>query len=801
MTKDNPKFPIKFPSTNRSQWISRLLSKIVHIIVIGGLLITGIISLGARDAFAKNISAFNLPSSNLGMPENRLSYTMGVGDLDGDGDFDYLARVWIDDDIDKDFKTITYAIRDDGSILWEFHHNMTYRDTGGDPTWTVILSVWDMDGDGKDEVMTQMKEGGTTKLVMLDGETGNILKSVTIPRPRRTNHATIAYLDGVNPYLVIAQGRDMVTTAYDRNLQVYWRFDDPDYYGHFAWTNIYTADVDSDGRDEIVNGALIIDDDGSVYLDGAQWDHPNEGEAERSLVGDIDPDNPGLEWYLQRAGTFNDPYRVQPNYWEGPYLIDLDQKEIIWHHNTSAQDQGWGRMHRGWVYDVDSSPGLEIFATGYFWEGNEWKNALNGVYGTPPEPDDVWVEGYSETWFLYAADGTILRTQTGRHVGYPLFWDDDDTAEYYRYRPGTLLNKFKGSTLESGFAQAFGSGESIQVDILGDWREEIIVASGYKLYVYNNNSSTAFPNRPSPRQDHTYRINMASLGTGLPKPLMRGGGSPLPPPTFTPAPTNTPTSSPIPPAFTPTNTPGITNTPLPGTFTPIPPTETPMTTPGGVVLVDSASSGTTASSSLSIAHTTSGSRRLMLVGVSINNDNFETVTSITYNGIPLTFVASETQADDARVEIWKLVNPQLGTHDVLITFSADLKRYAVAGVITFTGTDQADPLGTFVGKNATTNFASISVPSDEGDLVLGLFSCETCDSVSFSLPGVERWNLAAGAGNEIGAGATYASTGSQLTIDASLGTRDHWALGGISIKPGSAIIPTPTNTPALPNTP
>lgn len=539
MFTDHHRFPENILQAIRPDRAFHLLRLLVSFILFGASLIAGFASIGTIDAFAKDVTSFNLPTSNLGMPVDRLSYTMGVGDLDGDGDFDYLARVWIDDDIDRDFKTITYAVRNDGTILWEFHHNMTYRDTSGDPTWIVTLSVWDMDGDGKDEVMTQVKEGGTTKLVMLDGETGAILKSVSMATPKRILHATIAYLDGVNPYLVIAQGRDIKTTAYDKNLQQYWNFNNSNYYSHHSWTNIYTADVDQDGKDEIVNGALIIDHDGTVYLNGAKWDHPAEGEAGRSMVADIDPDNPGMEWYLIRTGTNNDPYRVQPNYWEGPYLIDLDQKEIIWHHNLDVQDQGWGRMHRGWVYDVDSSPGLEMFATGYFWVGNEWQKALNGDYGTPPDSNDVWVDGYHETWFLYAADGTVLRTQTGTHVGYPLYWDDDETAEYYRYRGGTLLNKFKGSTLESGFADANGSGESIQVDILGDWREEIIVASGYKLYVYSNNNSTSFPNRPSPRQDHTYRMNLASYGTGLPKPLMMGGSSiSVPTPTFVDVPFN-----------------------------------------------------------------------------------------------------------------------------------------------------------------------------------------------------------------------------------------------------------------------
>jgi len=185
----------------------------------------------------------------------------------------------------------------------------------------------------------------------------------------------------------------------------------------------------------------------------------------------------------------------------------------------------------------------------------------------------------------------------------------------------------------------------------------------------------------------------------------------------------------------------------------------------------------------------------MLVGVSINNDNFEIVTSINYGGIPLTFVASESQSDDARIEIWQLVNPPLGTHNVLAYFSADLKRYAIVGVITFTGADQVDPLGAFVGDNATTSSASVTVPSDAGELVLGVFSCETCDSVSFSSSGDEQWNFAAGDGNEIGAGVTYDGAATQVNISASLGASDHWALGGISIWPATSGLPEPTNTP------
>jgi hypothetical protein len=203
-------------------------------------------------------------------------------------------------------------------------------------------------------------------------------------------------------------------------------------------------------------------------------------------------------------------------------------------------------------------------------------------------------------------------------------------------------------------------------------------------------------------------------------------------------------------------------------------------------VIDTISSGSTAGSIISISHTTSGSDRLMLVGVSINNDNHEAVTSITYNQIALTLVGLEEQSDDARVEIWSLLNPPTGTYDVLINLSADLKRYAVAGVITFTGVNQANPLGTFVGNNATSNSASLTIPSGANELVMAVFSCETCESVSFVQPVEEHWYLVEGGGREIGSGVTYASDGSQVTLNATLGARDHWALGGISIKPVGA---------------
>jgi hypothetical protein len=265
--------------------------------------------------------------------------------------------------------------------------------------------------------------------------------------------------------------------------------------------------------------------------------------------------------------------------------------------------------------------------------------------------------------------------------------------------------------------------------------------------------------------------------TDTPSPVSTPTPTSSPTSTSTPISPPTPISTPTPTStLTPTSTATITSTP--GSAN----TPTSTSQPANIPSVDAVSSGSTSGSSLTISHTTSGSDRL-----SINNDNFETVSSITYNSISLTYVNSETQSDDARVEIWKLVNPPTGTYNVVIAFNADLKRYAVGGVITFTNVDQSDPLGTFVGNNATSNSANVTVPSAVGELVLSVFSCETCTSVTFSPPGVEQWNVSAGRYKEISAGASYEGTDSQLIIRASLGRRAHWAMGGISIKPASIL--------------
>ena len=108
------------------------------------------------------------------------------------------------------------------------------------------------------------------------------------------------------------------------------------------------------------------------------------------------------------------------------------------------------------------------------------------------------------------------------------------------------------------------------------------------------------------------------------------------------------------------------------------------------VAVDVTSTGTSTGGDFSVSHTTSGTDRLMLVGVSMNLGGSQTVSSVTYNGDSLSLVGVE-EAGDARIDIWALLAPDVGTFNVDIAFSSPTDGNT-AGVMTFTGVDQSTPL-------------------------------------------------------------------------------------------------------------
>uniref|UniRef100_UPI000556AED2 rhamnogalacturonan lyase family protein n=1 Tax=Glycomyces arizonensis TaxID=256035 RepID=UPI000556AED2 len=192
--------------------------------------------------------------------------------------------------------------------------------------------------------------------------------------------SNVAYLDGEHPSAIFARGYYTRTTiaAYDwdgEHLTQRWLADS----GHAPMSNPFNdgphgvegpdpewgtlttqgfhsmsaADVDGDGKQEIVYGSATLDDDGSLLYSSYDTMPPESanpgayaklGHGDAMHVGDFDPNNEGLEIFTVHEGGVWAPY--------GYAMRDAATGEILWGGYT-GRDTG-----RGMVGDIDpDSPG------------------------------------------------------------------------------------------------------------------------------------------------------------------------------------------------------------------------------------------------------------------------------------------------------------------------------------------------------------------------------------------------------------------------------------------------------------
>jgi hypothetical protein len=223
-------------------------------------------------------------------------------------------------------------------------------------------------------------------------------------------------------------------------------------------------------------------------------------------------------------------------------------------------------------------------------------------------------------------------------------------------------------------------------------------------------------------------------------------------------------------------------------------------TNGTIGVSGSVSVGTDDSvNSVTVSHTTPvGANRLMLVGISWNCDGNERVSSVFYGSQDMgTAYGTAYEDDDACIAIYKLVAPTEGTDNVVVTLDGTLlaDHDIIVGVMTFTGVDQTTPLGTFyseIGNNSGPATVTVA-DSAADDLVFSVFGCEDdCRAIAVD-DETERWNEDPGptahpsalSQSELGGGSTELATGSNTQMSWTLTATDHWALGGVAIKPVS----------------
>ena len=206
--------------------------------------------------------------------------------------------------------------------------------------------------------------------------------------------------------------------------------------------------------------------------------------------------------------------------------------------------------------------------------------------------------------------------------------------------------------------------------------------------------------------------------------------------------------------------------------------------------VDSVSTGTTADqASVTVSHQTLGFNRLMLVGVA-TDPHGESVSSITYNGTALSLVgAEEDPGSHSRAEIWALVAPDLGLHDVVVTMTGTGHKGVTVGVITLNNVDQTTPLLNFASSFGVSTAASVTVTSAPGDLVFGVVHSHNGTDATPGPGQTEYWDLVADQSNSSGtleAGDTSVET--SWTVN-----NEDWTVAAVAIQAATNSAPNVVN--------
>ena len=486
---------------------------------------------------------------------------ISLGDVDGDGKVDFIVKRKNQTDQDELFPTTNYQMFcqiecyassiDYGRLWWiDCGPNICY---GADEQWDAVAFDWNEDGacevlyrggantiihhaDGTTETIGSTSENirsgithtanmtftnaGEEWLMYINGKTGYTYDVISYPLPRGNasdwgdsyGHRSskyfmgAPYLDGVNPYIFLGRGiytkTDACTYRVNKSTNKLYQVGNTWHsYTNAGWYgqgnhNFSIADVDEDGSDEIIYGSMVLDFHTSdTSLHGCSSTSLGHGDA--SHTGDLDPFRPWLE-------TFACNEENPCNNFRNAATCEIYARTI------GSSDDGRcmaGNFTNEYPGGIGASTGSGIVPLSY-------------IQSSPTSP--TYISSMSNNW--------NAQTPYPMALNWRIYWDGDllsetingpGSSEGYLYvdKLGSRIYDTGHGNYETACINGTKKNPCATGDILGDWREEIVMRSADNRYirVYTTVTPTSY-RMPSLWYDHQYRQAMVWQTEGYNQP-------------------------------------------------------------------------------------------------------------------------------------------------------------------------------------------------------------------------------------------------------------------------------------------
>ncbi|MFC4403465.1 hypothetical protein [Gracilibacillus xinjiangensis] len=362
---------------------------------------------------------------------------MFLGDLTGDGRLDILM-VQPDGGIDDRYvphqvEAMT-AFDLEGNVLWQIG---TPSEEPGGPGSDYPVQIYDIDGDGKNEVLSIMDK----TFHIIDGETGSIQRKCPLPADEAHDCIIITNLSGNDfPSDIILKDRYQQMWAMNNEWDLLWTHKGN--IGHFPWV----FDFNGDGKDEVMAGYDFLSSDGTVLWSCKDLDD----HADCIWAGKVQPDAEDYQLVIGGSVTV---------------LYDWEGKEL-WRYNGSIESQHvcLGKFR-------DDLPGLQIAGLDRIIRGSIYSDGQDGIFLLDGSGKEVWKENRETGGWL-----TIIDTINN--------WDNNDLDYIIAYRRGgnifpSIYDGYQNviTTFPVDGYVAFG-------DLIGSNQNQVIVYDQQNAYLY-----------------------------------------------------------------------------------------------------------------------------------------------------------------------------------------------------------------------------------------------------------------------------------------------------------------------------